>query len=155
MSAGRSEYPFVPRSSVRLTPGDFWAVPLADGSYGCGRVVEHMPKGMPGARVGFLGSLLDWHAREPPTSDRISGAGSLDQGVMHIWAITKTGGVVLGNRPLHLDHLEPWTFIHGNTVQKGFTPIRPSTRADVTLPAFSWWGYDVIQVIGNKRFLGV
>ena len=154
MSAGERTYPFVPRSSVRLIPGDFWAVPLADGSFGCGRVLEHMPKGMPGSRVGFLGALLDWHEPEPPNSQRIAGAASVEQGVMHVFAITKTGGAVLGNRPLALDRLEPWTFIDGNSVQKGFTRLRAAARADVGLPALSWWGYTVIQILGNKRFLG-
>src|SRR5574340_668430 len=107
MSAPRNAYPFTPRSSLALTVGDFWAVPLAEDSYGCGRVLEHIPKGMPGARVGVLGGLLDWHGQEQPSSEGIAGAAVVEQGVMHIWAITKIGGAVLGNRALTLDGIAP------------------------------------------------
>src|SRR4051812_28661575 len=103
-------YPFVPKSSQLLSPGDFWAVPLRDGSFACGCVVELMPKGRPGARVGFLGGLLDWHAKDEPTSESIRDAGFVSQGTMHIRAITSTGGRVLGRRETSV---ESWTFIHG------------------------------------------
>jgi hypothetical protein len=109
---------------------------------------------MPGARVGFLGALLNWRGEEQPTYESIAGAPALDQGVMHIMAITETGGVVLGNRALELDGVEPWLFGHGNDVQRGFTVLRRRTLADRQLPTLGWWGYDVIQILANKRLLG-
>src|SRR5262249_10570900 len=32
-------YPFVPRSTAYLRPGQFWAIPLSDGRFACGRVL--------------------------------------------------------------------------------------------------------------------
>jgi hypothetical protein len=144
------EYPFVPKSSVRLAPGDFWAIPLADATYACGRVIAPMPRGMPGNRIGFLGALLDWHGPSLPTSDSIAGAKAIEQGVMHILAITESGGMILGHRPLELDGIEPWTFAHGSVLQRGFTPVRALALSDRgQYPTLSWWGYDVVQIKAN------
>lgn len=149
---GARTFPFVPKSSHKLEPGDFWSIPLERDGFGCGRVLELMPEGMPGARVGFLGALLDWRGEVPPFAASIAGARALEQGVMHILGITETGGSVLGNRPLSLDALEPWVFSNGNVVQRGFTPVRPWRREDAqALPSLSWWGYDVIQILANKH----
>ena len=35
----------------------FWALPLSDGSFGCGRVIQLAPAEMMGARVSFLGAV--------------------------------------------------------------------------------------------------
>jgi hypothetical protein len=32
-------YPFVPRSNAKFRPGQFWAIPLPDGRFACGRVL--------------------------------------------------------------------------------------------------------------------
>jgi len=148
-------FPFVPRSSLALQPGDFWSIPISDGSFACGRVVELLPKGMAGERVLFLGGLLDWHASSLPTAVSIAGVGTLKQGIMHIKAITSSGGEVLGHRPLALDNLEPATFVHGNDILRGFTRLRAWRRDDTRrFPTLSWWGYDVIQSIAQQQFLG-
>ena len=147
----KAAYPFVPKSSQLLRPGDFWAVPLRDGSFACGCVVELMPQGRPGARVGFLGGLLDWHDKVEPTSESIREAEFVSQGAMHIRAITSTGGQVLGHRDTPV---EAWTFIYGNQIQKGFTFVRPWCREDnERLPTYSAWGYDVIRIKANRYFL--
>jgi hypothetical protein len=110
---------------------------------------------MPGARVAFLGGLLDWHGSSPPDEHTIAGTGSfLAQGVMHIRAIKETGGGILGHRPLELDGLAPWTFVYGNDVQHGFTRLRAFERSDrAKLPSLSWWGYDVIEIHANRHFV--
>ena len=102
-----SVYPFVPKSSVKLTPGDFWAIPLRNGRFACGRVVEHLPKDWPGARVSFLGGLLNWEGSSEPTFDLIAGASFIAQGVMHILSIKTTGSAILGHRDLASDSLGP------------------------------------------------
>jgi hypothetical protein len=147
-------FPFVPKSSVKLEPGDFWSIPLAERRYACGRVLESMPDGMPGARVGFLGGLMAWAGTDPPSYASIAGAGTVEQGVMHILSITQTGGAVLGNRPLELDRVEPWLFIHGVEIQRGFKLVRRAKPGDAAgLPALSWWGYDVVEVLARKHFM--
>jgi hypothetical protein len=148
-------YPFVPKSNANLQPGDFWALPLSDGSYACGRVLQLPPAGRPGSKVSFLGGLLDWRANSQPTSHSIAGARVLEQGAMHVLAIQNSGGQVLGNRPLGLDAMGPLECINGNTIQIGYTPVRAWRREDTAqLPTFSTWGYDFILLRAHKHFLG-
>jgi hypothetical protein len=71
--AGQIGYPFEPWSIASLLAGQFWAVPLPDGRYACGRVL-HVPRktGSDPActytRI-FLAGLMDWprSARPPQT----------------------------------------------------------------------------------------
>jgi hypothetical protein len=148
-------YPFTPKSSAKLSPGDFWSVPIQDGSFACGRVIELPPKGRPGAKVSFLGGLLDWHAPLPPTANSIANCRTVKQGVMHILAIVSTGGQVLGNRALELDGIEPFEMINGDVVQRGFAPIRAWVRGDNDrLATFSTWGYNLISLYAHESFLG-
>jgi len=100
------DYPFVPKSNRYLEPGQFWALPLSDGRYGCGRVMVAPAFGKKD-RVYFIGGLADWIGVEPPSHDAIAGAEVLAQAKMHFEAISKTGGAVLGMRPLEVDRLEP------------------------------------------------
>ncbi|MFM9380864.1 Imm26 family immunity protein [Pseudomonas sp. UV AK001] len=150
----KSVYPFIPKSSTKLTPGDFWAIPLDDGSFACGRVIELPPKGRGGARVSFLGALLDWHGPMEPTATRIAGARTLTQSVMRIKAIIESGGQILGHRPLEEDNIEPFEQIDGATILRGFVPVRAWRVSDNdSLPTFAMWGYDVISREAHKRFL--
>ena len=113
-----------------------------------------MPVGMPGARVGFLGGLLDWRASSPPDTQSIAGARFIAQAVMHILAITSSGGSILGHRDFALDGLESWTFVYGNTIQRGFTPLRAWRREDRgEFPSLSWWSYDPVQLRANLYFI--
>jgi hypothetical protein len=151
----KMSYPFVPKSSAKLKCGDFWSVPLQDGTFACGRVIELPPKGRPGAKVSFLGGLLQWRNDAPPTAIAIASAPVIEQGVMHILSITTTGGEVLGHRPLALDKIEPFEMICGDTIQRGFTPVRPWKKSDnELLPTFSTWGYNVIWLKAHKHLLG-
>jgi hypothetical protein len=95
-------YPFTPKSNRYLLPGQFWAVPLSDGRFGCGRVIA-VPGFGPKDRVGFFLGLMDWIGSEPPTYDSLAGVGVVTQAKAHFEAISKTGGSVLGLRPLDLD----------------------------------------------------
>jgi len=154
----RPAYPFVPRSTAALLPGQFWAIPLSDGSFGCGRVIELKQAGAAGARVHFLAAVLDWHGDNPPTSENIAGARCLAQGKSHLKAITQTGGSILGHRPLELDSIEPWEFrgaeFHVNSyVHKGMQPLRPQQTADKCLPVLSAWGYQVPVQIAEAQFI--
>jgi hypothetical protein len=158
MNPRRVTYPFVPKSAASLIPGQFWALPLSNGTFGCGRVVQLAPTGMMGARVSFLGAVLDWVSTSPPTSAAIAGVPCVSQGHVHIKAITETGGEILGHRSLNLDGIEPWLFrgAHGwqnSSVQEGLIPVRPQTPADNELPVFSTWGYDFAVGIAEARFV--
>jgi hypothetical protein len=105
----------------------------------------------------FLAAVLDWHADGPPTSAAIAGAKCLDQGQAHLKAMTKTGGCILGHRPLELDNIEPWEFrgaqFHVNSyLYRGMDPLRPQQAADKSLPVLSTWGYHVPVVIVERHF---
>jgi len=148
-------FPFSPKSNAKLCPGDFWALPLRDGSYACGVVLQLPPAGTSGVKVSFLGGLLNWHSAEQPTLAKISNCRLIEQGVMHILAIQQSGKAILGNIPLEANGIEPLECINGNIIQKGYTPVRPWQREDNdVLPSFSYWGYDIITANAHKHFLG-
>ena len=97
-------YPFVPKSNRYLEAGQFWALPLADGRYGCGRVMA-VPAFGKKDRVGLVVGLAGWIGSELPTEATIAGAPVLLQAKAHFETISKTGRSVLGIRPLELDGL--------------------------------------------------
>ncbi len=95
-------YPFTPKSNRYLQAGQFWALPLKDGRYGCGRVLV-VPAFGPTDRTGVVVGLLDWVGDAPPTSAAISGRPVLEEAKARFEAIANTGGEVLGHRPLEDD----------------------------------------------------
>lgn len=107
--SGKSEYPFVPRSNRFLAAGQYWAVPLPNERFACGRVMS-VPAFGPHDRVGVVVGLMDWVGDAPPTYDAIGGHKVLEQAKSRFEAISMTGGQVLGIRPLQLDGLIPALF---------------------------------------------
>jgi len=152
-------YPFIPKSTKTLVPGQFWAVPLPDGRFACGRVITLRPKedGKVDLRQ-FLAGLLDWVGTQPPTSESIAGRRTLEQGGAHIKTILATGGSILGHRPLASDGIEPALFLShsagpGISLQRGFEFLRPATASEqAELPTFITWGYMVIQRAAERHF---
>lgn len=150
-----ARYPFVPKSTSSLRPGDFWAVPRADGSFACGRVLQTEGEYLVSPRKAFFGSLLDWIGDSAPTADSIAGAPVLRSGIMHIKAIVSTGGEVLGNRPLDADGLVPPTLLsaHGGNdtwILRGVVSVRRA-RPDEwgTFPVLGYWGLDFISALAE------
>ena len=154
-------YPFEPRSTAHLEPGQFWGVPLSDGRFACGRVLE-VPRAkdpqIPVSTRTFLAGLMDWVADVPPTQVGIAGAPLLEQGFAHVRAIRENGGMVLGMRPLEVDGVEPhvWlttSFIRQAWVYRGATPLHRAVPADGSLPVMGVWGYRVISTLVNQAFV--
>jgi len=146
-----AKYPFVPKSTAKLSVGDFWPVPLFDGSYASGIVLQKAPRGTAGERVSFCGGLLDWHGRSPPGPSDLANCPLLAQGYMHILAITSFGSV-LGN----LDHAPAPHLWHdgGRNILRGYDVVRrwsPTDRGKV--PALEYWGWDIIQEKAEKLLL--
>ena len=84
MGGSAPAYPFVPKSNRWLEAGQFWAVPLSDGRFACGRVLDvprELDLHVPVARTMFLAGLLDWVGDTPPTAAAIAGAGLLAHGL--------------------------------------------------------------------------
>jgi hypothetical protein len=159
--AGPPAYPFVPKSNRWLEAGQFWAVPLSDGGFACGRVLD-VPREpdlhVTVARTMFLAGLLDWVGDAPPMAASIEGASLLAQGFAHIKAITTTGGAILGWRDLDADGIVPerWrSHVAGGTVwiYEGARRLHPAAKDDRDLPLMGTWGYSVISVLAEARFI--
>lgn len=124
------EYPFQPKSNAHLESGQYWAVPLSDGRYACGRVLD-LPRAHDAlgsvTRV-FLAGLMDWVGMTPPDSEAIGGRGVLRQGWAHVLTIQKTGGALLGCRNVDEDGI----------VLRRAAPI---------------WGYGVIVRLAEAAFV--
>ena len=156
-------YPFEPRSTAYLRPGQFWGIPLSDGRWACGRVLA-LPSSAgdrgPGDTRRFLAALMDWVGDDAPTADALAGCGLVDQGWAHVRTIQRTGRLVLGERDLALDAvrgLRTVTHRKGGTVllMEGGTVVRPATPQEAaTMPLESSWGYGVIGALAERRFAG-
>ena len=152
------EYPFIPKSVRVLVPGQFWALPLSDGSFGCCRVIQTPPPGPGASRVLFLAALLDWHGPTKPSRESIAGAACIKQSQLHICAVLRTGGAILGHRPLDAEGIEPWLFrgseYHANSVVlRGLTPLRTQRPTDRDLPVLCTSGYGVLTLLAERRFV--
>ena len=135
-----STYPLIPKTTAHLRPGQFWSIPMADGRFGCGRVLR-VDTGRPtGGRTRFIGAILDWVGDSPPTSDAIAGSPVLAVGNAHVRLISFGGGAILGERPLAADGIEPPATVNtywgdGYAVAaSGAALHRRRSAADVGLP---------------------
>jgi hypothetical protein len=76
--------------------GDFWAVKLPDGTYGCVQVTDVRRSGV-GSRSSVIVAVVDWSGSEQPSRDQIEGRQLLIQGLTRIEAFTKGEATILGN----------------------------------------------------------
>jgi hypothetical protein len=160
----RVTYPFEPKSIAFLRAGQFWAVPLSDGRFGCGRVLyvpspsDPQPSLYLNIRI-FLGGLMDWSGYKPPTAQAIAGCELLEQGRVHVAAITDTGSKILGRRDLEQDGLSGLLQVShpgGGTVwlYEGGKRLRAATGQErQTLPVMSVWGRRVIVLLAERHLL--
>jgi len=155
MRIRRKVYPFVPKSTSKLKPGQFWAVPLRHGKFACGRVLQVGFKGNPSKTRSFFGCLLDWIGTCPPSENAIAGSLPFRFGVMHVKAITETGGEVLGERALEADGIEIPTLLSemggpATQILHGADPVRPARKEEWGgYPVLGYWGYDYIQKLAE------
>ena len=107
----------------------------------------------------FLAALMDWVGEAQPTEDDLIGSSVIEQGKAHVKIIRRTGGVILGCRPLHLDGitgLREVTHRGGGTVYlyEGATRLRAASREEAaSLPLLSTWGLNVIRLVAEQRFV--
>lgn len=150
-------YPFSPKSTAHLKPGQFWAVPLLSGSYACGRVLQVNAAEIPTKSRAFFGALHAWLGAGPPNSSDIAGIPFIAFGMMHIKAITTTGGKILGERSLDIDGIELPLLLSahggpGTMLLRGAEPLREAKREEWgTLPVLSTWGYNVIRKLAEAK----
>ena len=97
-----TQYPFVPKSTAYLERGQFWALPLPNGTFGAACVVgRHTQDGMPSSRL-FVAGVVDWNGSALPTANQLAGRPVAKYAFAHIRAITETGGKILGSAALDL-----------------------------------------------------
>jgi hypothetical protein len=154
------KYPFIPKSTAYLKPGHFWSIPLDNGGFACGRVVELAfdENGKQNSRI-FLAGLMNWTDDKPPTSESIANCRFIEQGEVHIKTIRENNGEIIGFRSLEEDNLEPLLFLSESGggpncyLQKGLEFLRPATKEERKLyPALGGWGYKVIKILAEKHF---
>lgn len=150
-------YPFRPKSTAHLRPGQFWAVPFGSGLFACGRVLQVNGAQIPTQGKSFFGGLHRWVGSVVPSVESIAGAEFLAFGVMHVRAITETGGEVLGERALEDDGFELPLLLSarggdGTLILRGAEPVRDARRDEWgSLPVLGFWGYDFIQQLAQQH----
>lgn len=92
----------MPKSTTPLERGDFWAIPLKDGSFGAGCVVGRaLAGGKVQSRI-FIAGVVAWHGTSPPEAEQLFGRRVVEHAFAHIKAITESGGQILGRTHLQL-----------------------------------------------------
>jgi hypothetical protein len=90
------KYPFRPKSTKHLEPGQFWGIPLRSGQYAAGVVLAHAARlGKRDTRLLCIG-LLDWCGDAAPTAGDLAAAQVLEHGFAHVRSIQQHGGNILG-----------------------------------------------------------
>lgn len=90
------KYPFEPKSTKSLAPGQFWGVPLNGGRFAAGVVLaDAIRQGKRDTRLVCIG-LLDWVGDALPTAQAVVGAPLLEYGFAHVRSIQRNGALILG-----------------------------------------------------------
>lgn len=133
---------------------------MADGRFACGRVLQLNTEEIPTKSRCFFGGLHDWASDHEPSSEAIQECGFIAFGMMHIKAITTTGGAILGCRDLLLDEIQMprLTSAHGGVGtmlldgSKHLRPARPHEWGKY--PVLGMWGYNFITGVANRKLSG-
>ncbi len=154
-------YPFTPKSTSYLEPGQFWGIPLSNGSFACGRVLQLNLENEKRHTRQFLAGLMNWCGNVPPDADSLAGADLLAHGSAHVKTVAESGGQILGHRPLGLDSLPiPLTLDQAPgtkncRLRRGFEVLGIASSAQQReLAVFKGWGYNVVVILANKHFGG-
>ena len=152
-------YPFIPKSTSYMVEGQFWDIPLSNGKFACGRVIQFdHSNGKKNSRL-FLAGLLEWTGIELPTAESIAGARLLEQGGAHIRTIPFCKGMIRGYRSLDLDRIVPIPELSEMPtincwLLSGFDRLRLATLEErKTLYIHSTWGLGVIAILAECYFV--
>ncbi len=153
-----NQYPFSPKSNAKLEIGQFWAIKLSNGQYGCGIILDIPSKGDRTTKSCFVG-LLDWAGIEKPTQFDLENKQIklLEQGDAHIKTITMKNELIIGKIDLKKTNIvlqfEVNSAYYGPSswLINGYTFIRKSIREDHEIfKTNTTWGYDVINILAEK-----
>lgn len=127
----KMKYPFVPKSTSYLEPGQFWPIKLSNGQYACGVVLARLERQGEIDTRAFYAGLLDWCSPVLPTPDTIKNCDILKSGALHIKAIS-----------------EVKSQISGKSYFKNMPP-NPSEYTDSVVTM----GYAVLSVVAEKNYV--
>ncbi len=142
-----------------MKEGQFWDIPLSNGKYACGRVLQLDYSAGKRHSRSFLAGLIDWVGEDLPTSDVIAGAKLLEQGTAHIRTIAFVGGEIRGSRPLDQDGITPFFELSHMPgidcrLMQGFVTLRLATLEEqMSLYIQSSWGLGVIKLRAEDYFV--
>jgi len=118
-------YPFDPRSTAHVRPGDFWAITTRRGHwYCCGQVLAISDLT---TMRSLVVALLDWCEPDLPTASSVANVAVVDFGVAHVKTVRETGGMLLGRGD-------------------------PPTVAGIGSPNLPVWGYRHIEGLAHRHF---
>lgn len=125
------KYPFIPKSTTYLEPGQIWPIFLSNGKCACGVVLAKLQRNGGIERRVFYAGLLGWSGDAPPDSLSIKDCLIIKKGALHIKAISTIGSEIVGRTDL-----------------QGL-PGSPAKYTDdiVTM------GYNVLNVVAEGRFV--
>jgi hypothetical protein len=95
------KFPFEPKSTSNLAPGQYWCIPLRSGNFATGVVLAHaIRQGKRDSRLVCVG-LLNWVGDAPATANDIADADLVDHGFAHVRSIQRNGSMILGKVEPH------------------------------------------------------
>src|SRR2546428_8646510 len=90
-------YPLSPRSSRDLRIGDYWTVPLSDGTFGCLLVTDLKQSG-PGSLKTLVAGGGDWGGAAPPGGTALFRRRGVEQGLTPNPAVPPGGSTVISHK---------------------------------------------------------
>jgi len=153
------KYPFVPKSTAYLKEGQIISIPLSDGSYACGRILQLKVDGEKRDSRMFIAGLMDWHGSEMPCSEAISGAKILAHGQVHVKTVKECGAEIVGERDLGEDNIQIPLSLDQSPgrncrLRRGYDLLdMASDMEQSTLQVFSTWGYKVMKNLAEHHYV--
>ena len=120
--------PIPPKSTAHLRRGDFWALPLADGSFGAGCVVGDCIRGSKKHTRLFIAGVVAWQGQEPPNVTDVKDRPVIAHAFAHIKTITSSGGCIIGRGQIYFGDL-------------------PNSAVSLSLPT---WGYGMPTILADR-----
>jgi len=133
--------------------GQFWPIPLSDGGFACGIVLDIVA----GSRRAFLAGLLEWRGYEEPSPKNVADSQVIEQGEGHIKMIKEGYGQIVGVLPpeikpplplLWVEHLrgKEWGLYRGLDLIEVIDAKQARAH-----PIKRTWGYNLINLLAERR----
>jgi Immunity protein 26 len=117
-------YPSIPTKASEIKEGEFYYIPLSNGNFACGRILQIEIKSGRKTKSILVG-LHDWTGQNHPTKEDIHMCPILEQGVIHLSSINHVGGMIIGYKALGEDNLKPLLQFEAGDLISGFENLGP------------------------------